>query len=193
MGKFFPPRVENLKSLTFPCRFVSNNENPEQDAYVNLPAAAATYGVGGMATHWTACTPEEHPKIERSTLLDEKEWEKYYDIARKLLKTSQDMFDDTKPGSGVKEAVLNVNSIDPGPFHKLGHFIRNPLVRDQLRKAYPGLTSPEAIPQYLPLAGERRTDVPEFITWSGADTVLGDGIINNLGSGENMLEIKVIT
>ena len=59
-----------------------------------------------MATHWTACTPEEHPTIERSNLLTEEEWQNYYKKAKELLKTNQDMFDDTKSGSGIKKTLL---------------------------------------------------------------------------------------
>lgn len=173
-------------------RFVSNNENPEQSAYVNLPAAAATYGVGGMATHWTACTPEEHAKIERSKLISPEEWKTLYAEAKELFKTSQDMFDDTKSGSGVQAAILADSTAENhGPYHDQSHFIRNPLVRDTLRNAYPDLKGENVEPQYLPLAGERRKDAPEFITWSGADTVIGDDIIKDLGSKESKIEIKV--
>ena len=160
------------------CRFVSNNENPCQDPYLNLPDAAATYAVGGMATHWTACTPEEDPS-ERSKLISDKQWPILYDEAKALLKTSQEMFDDTKPGSYAKK-------VTPG-----GKFIRNNLVLETLKSTYPNLTDPKAIPQYLPLAGERRPDTPEFITWSGSDTVLGDDIINELGKTTCKLELKV--
>ncbi len=142
-----------------------------------------------MATHWTACTPEEHPEIERSTLISGEEWKRLYGEAKELLKTSQEMFDDTKPGSGVKAAVGAQN---PGPFHKQTQFIRNRLVRDTLQKAYPNLTGEDVKPQFLPLAGERRKDVPEFITWSGTDTVLGDDVVNNLGTDQAKLEIKVL-
>ncbi|XP_068712207.1 uncharacterized protein [Montipora foliosa] len=158
--------------------FVANNENPEQNPYDNLPAASATYAVGGMATHWTACTPRENPTIERSPLFTDQEWDEMYKEAETILKTNQNMFDDTKidqPGGGAPCGVT--------------HFIRNTLVRDNLRSTYPLLKKKEAIPQYLPLAGVRRKDAPEFITWSGADTVLGEDMLKALKEG-NRFELK---
>lgn len=156
---------------------ITNNANPEQDPYYNLPEASATYAVGGMATHWTACTPREHPS-ERSTLISDEEWDDLYTKAEKLLNTNQNMFDDTKIdefGGGAPDGVT--------------HFIRNNLVRDALRSAYPNLQGDKVIPQYLPLAGVRRSDAPEFITWSGADTVLGEVMLEALET-ENRFQLK---
>ena len=132
-----------------------------------------------MATHWTACTPRENPTIERSPLFTDQEWDEMYKEAETILKTNQNMFDDTKidqPGGGAPCGVT--------------HFIRNTLVRDNLRSTYPLLKKKEAIPQYLPLAGVRRKDAPEFITWSGADTVLGEDMLKALKEG-NRFELKV--
>jgi hypothetical protein len=131
-----------------------------------------------MATHWTACTPEEFPRLnvegsdsikssdtsgwrERSTLIADSEWKVLYKEAMTLLKTSQEMFDDSKPGAYADGKK----------------FIRNRLVLNALKSAYPNLKG-AAAPQYLPLAGERRPDAHQFITWTGTDTILGDAIIN---------------
>ncbi|MGC9381738.1 pyranose oxidase [Streptomyces sp. MH13] len=125
--------------------FVLNNQNPDQDPAVNLGAAAATYGVGGMATHWTCATPRHHPVIERSDLLTGDEWDSLYREGEQLLHTRTDAY----AGS-----------------------VRQRLVRGALAKEYGELQEPYQV-QNLPLAVERREDNPEFVHWSGADTVLG--------------------
>ena len=115
-------------SLIF--RYVEGCQNPDQNPYDNLPDAAATYAVGGMATHWTACTPREHPTIERSHLLSPEEWEMYYKESEQLLKTNQSMFEKS---------------------------IRNTLVKNVLLETYPNLQGSYQ-PQNLPLAGERNKE-----------------------------------
>lgn len=134
--------------------FVRNNQNPDQPAATNLGAAAVTYGVGGMATHWTCATPRHHPEIERSDLLDDAEWERLYSDAEQLLHTQTGVFE---------------------------HSVRHQLVRGVLQSAYPDLPKPYQV-QSLPLAVERRRDNPDFVRWTGTDTVLGplaDGPVDN--------------
>ncbi|MDI4232498.1 pyranose oxidase [Bradyrhizobium sp. Arg237L] len=126
--------------------FIGSNQNPRQDPRKNLPGAAATYAVGGMATHWTCATPRQHPDIEQSPLLSRSEWEDLYGRGEKLLNTHHDIFEDS---------------------------IRNTIVRDVLRRTFPQLKAPFD-PQNLPLAAQRNADNDELVTWSGADTVLGD-------------------
>ena len=103
-----------------------------------------------------------------------------YEEAEKLLNTNQNMFDDTK-----------IDCFGGGAPNGIRHFILNNLVRDTLRSAYPNLTKPEDIPQYLPLAGVRRKNTPQFITWSGADTVLGETMLNALKEEGKRFELKV--
>lgn len=116
-----------------PRRFVSENKNPQQDPFVNLPKAAATYAVGGMSTHWTACTPRVYQQY-RSPLIDSDTWDSLYEEAE-LLNTNQNMFDDTK-----------IDSFGGGAPGGIRHFIRNNLVRDTLRRGYPHLNEPKEIP-----------------------------------------------
>lgn len=137
--------------------FIGSNQNPYQDPTKNLPAAAATYAVGGMATHWTCATPRQHPDIERSRLLSQNEWDDLYERGEKLLNTHRDVFEYSPSSSGSTNAPA----------------IRNTIVRDVLRKTFPHLTAPFD-PQNLPLAAQRNSENDELVTWSGADTVLGD-------------------
>ena len=125
--------------------FIHNNQNPEQDPELNLPGAAATYGVGGMATHWTCATPRHHPTIERSDIYSDEEWDRLYRTGEALLNTHRHEFDMS---------------------------LRHHVVREALSAEFTELREPYQV-QNLPLAVERRADQPEFVTWTGTDTVLG--------------------
>ena len=125
--------------------FVHNNQNPDQSAYRNLRAAAVTYAIGGMCTHWTCATPRHHPVMERSDLLSDAEWEELYVESERRFNTTQDAF---------------------------AHSIRHRLVRELLESEYTELPEPYEV-QALPLAVRRRDDNPRFVHWSAADTVLG--------------------
>jgi len=125
--------------------FVRNNQNPEQDPYVNLPGEAVTIGVGGMATHWTCSTPRMHPTIERSPIVSDDDWDRYYSEAEKAFKTTQHAFDCS---------------------------IRTTLVRETLQSEFSELSG-SAAAQNLPLAVERNPKNPQFVYWSSAATILG--------------------
>lgn len=125
--------------------FVHNNQNPDQDPFTNMPGAAVTYAVGGMATHWTCATPRHHPTVERSDVYSDQEWDRLYGQAEVLLNTHRHEFDNS---------------------------IRHTLVRERLQAEYSELQKPYEV-QNLPLAVERRKDNPELVHWSGSDTVLG--------------------
>ena len=151
-------------TLVITCSFVQDGQNPDQSPYTNLPAASATYAVGGMATHWTAAIPRQHPTIERSTLLSDDEWSKYYEESEKLLKLSHTLFEDS---------------------------IRNTTVKHVLHETYPELEKAEYRPQNLPLAGERR-EAKEFVTWTGANTILGENLVNLIKKGDSTVQLKVL-
>ena len=125
--------------------FVLNNQNPDQDPVVNLPGAAVTYGVGGMATHWTCATPRHHPTLERSDIYDDAEWDRLYTAGEGLLNTHQHEFDDSMRHNIVRDALAGEFTELPEPYHV----------------------------QNLPLAVERRKDNPQLVHWSGTDTVFG--------------------
>lgn len=125
--------------------FVHNNQNPEQNPFLNLPGAGVTYAVGGMATHWTCATPRHHPKWERSAIYSAEEWERLYTEAEKVLNTHRHEFDNS---------------------------MRHTVVRETLQAEFSELPAEWGV-QNLPLAVERRQDNPEFVHWTGTDTVLG--------------------
>ncbi len=142
--------------------FVSNNQNPHQDAHLNLGASAASYCVGGMATHWTCACPRLH-KSERDSRLEisDAEWTQLYDQSEELL-----------------NVYPRVNKPNEHPFQ---HSLRHQVVLEILKESYPSLKG-EAAPRALPLACERikirngqtgREEPSEFVHWSAADTVLG--------------------
>lgn len=136
--------------------FIRDGQNPDQKEEYNLPGAAATHAVGGMATHWTCATPRQHPDIERWNVI--KNWDNLYDQA---------------------EEYLNVHPRRHRPTHPYEHSIRHQIVVGVLKEAFPEIQPPYH-PQALPLACERRSEIikdnqkllSEFVTWSGADTVL---------------------
>ncbi|GLC51274.1 hypothetical protein PLESTB_000484900 [Pleodorina starrii] len=68
--------------------YVRGNQNPYQSQQDNLPAAAATYNVGGMGTHWTCSCPRP-TEIERNWLFPSDE---AYSEAENILRVNQKAF-----------------------------------------------------------------------------------------------------
>ena len=143
---------------------MKDGQNPDQSPYDNLPDAAATYAVGGMATHWTAAVPRQHPEVERSSIIKEEEWQDLYEESEKLLKKSDDLFEKS---------------------------IRNTIVKEVLIKTYEeDIAEGEYRPQNLPLAGVRKNE--EFVTWSGSDTILGEDLVADIKSRNcSKIQLKV--
>ncbi len=86
-------------------RLIQHNQNPEQDPIVNLDGACVAYAVGGMATHWTAATPREHPTIERSNIISDTEWNKLYKEAEEYLLTNRENFEHSVRNTIVRETL----------------------------------------------------------------------------------------
>ena len=136
--------------------FTLNNQNPHQREVDNLGACAATYAVGGMATHWTCALPEFHPVLER-TWTDEQGKEHTYPISDQEMKHRYE----TSAGyfrRSTEEFRLSA---------------RQQLVKKVLRQ------DGDFDVTELPLGATRRQDGNargdrEFVHWSAADTVLGD-------------------
>ena len=76
----------------------------------NLSDTAATYAVGGMATHWTAAVPRQHPKVETPSIIDDEEWQFLYEESAKRLKKSDDLFQNPIRNTVVKEDLSNNNN-----------------------------------------------------------------------------------
>ncbi|KAK7424643.1 hypothetical protein QQZ08_008526 [Neonectria magnoliae] len=124
--------------------YLQNGQNPDQKAWDNLPAAAATRVVGGMGSHWTCCTPRQHPKIERSTLFNDAEWDELYTKSEELLNTNSTSFDDSIRQQLVKHVLADE-------------------FKDEGRKILS-----------MPLACKRSEKNREYVRWSCAATILGD-------------------
>ena len=71
---------------------MKDDQNPDQSPYDKLSDAAATYAVGGISNHWTAAVARQHPAVERSSIIDYKEWQVLYEESGKLLNKSDDLF-----------------------------------------------------------------------------------------------------
>lgn len=140
---------------------VRSAHNPRQDPAKNMPAAAASYGVGGMFTHWTNNTPRHHPTMERIQFISAEEWDLLYGRAERIVDTRHDVF---------------VNSI------------RHTVVKENLQHHY-GHKLPQGFEvSELPVAGHRRQDNDEFVHFTGSDTILAP-IIDNPEKYEGRFEI----
>ena len=124
---------------------IRNGQNPRQNPAKNLPAAAATYAVGGMFTHWTCNTPRHHPTMEQIPFVSAEEWDRLYSEAERVFNVHTDVFIHSLRHQAVKRALAD-------------HY------GDRIPDDYPV--------QELPVAGERRKDNDEFVLWTGSDTVL---------------------
>ncbi|RYP49674.1 hypothetical protein DL768_004647 [Monosporascus sp. mg162] len=85
---------------------LQNGQNPNQQSWDNLPAAAASRVVGGMGSHWTCCTPRPD-ELEQSTLFTQDEWAALYDTAEELFRTNDKMFDDSIRQQLVKKVLYD--------------------------------------------------------------------------------------
>lgn len=139
---------DSLDPISFhPRGTIRSAQNPRQDPFLNLPAAAVSYGVGGMFSHWTNNTPRHHPELERVPWIDESEWDELYGQAELLLNTHHDVFRD--------------------------HSIRHLVVKEALKEHFQDPDGAGYQVDDLPVAGQRRRDNDEFVTYTGADTILG--------------------
>jgi len=123
-----------------------SGQNPEQDPLRNLPAAAVSYCVGGMFTHWTNNVPRPHKELERLDYIDDAEWDDLFDVAERLVDKHTDLYSSSVRHTVVKDVLAR-------------HY------RDRLPSGF-GV-------QNLPVAGHRHPKNRELIHFTGADTILG--------------------
>jgi pyranose oxidase len=126
-----------------------NGQNPNQDPTVNLDNAAATRTVGGMAQHWTCCTPEPHVDLERPKTFGDAEWKALFKEARELINTPVDI-----NGAGTQ----------------FENSIRQQLVKRTLQDAY---QAEKRAFKSMPLACQRSIDNPDWVQWSSSSTIFG--------------------
>lgn len=127
-----------------PSDYRRNLQNPDQQAWENLPGAVSTFSVGGMAGHWTCATPRPYPVMEKIPFIPLAEWDTLLDLAEVLLNTHHDTFAPSLRGRVIKRVwgAAYDHRLPPGY----------------------GVTD-------LPMAAERLS--PTWVQWTGADTVLG--------------------
>ncbi|KAF7972802.1 hypothetical protein HWV62_16984 [Athelia sp. TMB] len=131
---------------------VIRGTNPKQMEELNLGASAVTRMVGGMATHWTCACPTPHPDETVKNPIGDEELYKLLDRARKFLNVNSDQYDEKIPHELVKSTVTTA-----------------------LKEHY-GLLKEPPTAVAIPLAVQRRDDNPSWVTWSGANTVLGAAV-----------------
>ena len=108
-----------------------------------------------MATHWTACTPREHPTIERFPIYpnnkkeDDAEWDRLYKKAEEFVHTRNDVFNKS---------------------------VRHQIVLGVLKKAFPVVDKTSYPPQSLPLGVTAPSKDNQYVTWTGCDTILGPAL-----------------
>ncbi|CCO27173.1 hypothetical protein BN14_01208 [Rhizoctonia solani AG-1 IB] len=127
-------------------QLVSAFYNPKQKPSFNLPGCAITRTIGGMATHWTCACPVPHREERKNSPLPQDELLKLIEEAGTLLNVNLNEYDDS---------------------------VRHTLVREILKKEYPGQIENHDVVTNLPLAVKRNKKNPAYVTWSGSDTVLG--------------------
>ena len=136
LGPISQPRVP-------PVKYQINGGNPEQEDWENVPAAASSFNVGGMAAHWTCCTPRPEP-VERIPFIDGGEWDRLITRGENLLRTNQVSFIESLRGQVLKNSLSDLLDAK--------------------------LPSARRV-QMLPLACERRSKT--WVQWTGVDTILG--------------------
>ncbi|CAG8745396.1 21562_t:CDS:2, partial [Dentiscutata erythropus] len=120
------------------------NQNPDQDHRLNLRAAAATYSVGGMGTHWTCATPRLRESERFSNLIPDEEMDELYEEAENYLHISKDPYN----GTMLQTTILKA-----------------------LKKRY-GEDIPQALPLAVRFKKADKPDALSFNFWTGPYDIL---------------------
>ncbi|KAI0543332.1 hypothetical protein F4679DRAFT_577706 [Xylaria curta] len=140
------------------------NYNPQQEPEYNLGASAVTRVVGGMSTHWTGCTPRQHP-LERSKLFDDDEWESLYSKCEALFDTNKVNFE-----SSVRHRLVK-------------HVLNNKFQKDFERGYKNSRQTKARTVETMPFAAKQLPGNESCIEWSCTATILGD--LANPKPGDN--------
>lgn len=97
-----------------------------------------------MGSHWTCCTPEEFPGIERSDLFTPEEWDTLYGDAKNLFNTTEHAFDNSIRGQLVEHVLLDAYK--------------------DTKRVFKG----------MPLACQRNQPNKDYVEWTCPATILGD-------------------
>jgi len=146
---------------------IFQGSNPNQDPRVNLKDCAVTRTVGGMATHWTCACRMLFSQVRETgenthgclLALPNKEETEKNPISQEELSTLLTR----------ASRLLNVHD------NQYDVSIRHTVVKKWLTQSLPK----ERNVQSLRLAVERRHDNPDYVTWTGTDTVLGADLLKD--------------
>ena len=108
-----------------------------------------------MSSHWTCCTPRQHP-LERSTLFSEKEWNELYADAEALFNTNHTIFDNSVRHRLVKKVLERAVEQDHAD-------VQEQTERQEKRNVVS-----------MPLACKKPYENSQYIEWSCTATILGD-------------------
>ena len=146
---------------------IFQGSNPNQDPRVNLKDCAVTRTVGGMATHWTCACRMLFSQVRETgenthgclLALPNKEETEKNPISQEELSTLLTR----------ASRLLNVHD------NQYDVSIRHTVVKKWLTQSLPK----DRNVQSLRLAVERRHDNPDYVTWTGTDTVLGADLLKD--------------
>ncbi|CAG8585181.1 4363_t:CDS:2, partial [Ambispora leptoticha] len=116
-GNIYPDTIDQTVELENGTMHL--NQNPDQEPKVNLSAAAATYCVGGMGTHWTCSVPRLRGKERFPHLIPDEEMDQLYDEAERYVYHTADPYEGTMLQSTVQEALIK-------HYNKLGSLPADP-------------------------------------------------------------------